>query len=110
MKCPRDSDALVPSTRKRVEIDVCPTCQGVWLDPKELAELIGSWRDLPRAQQAQADPLSCPRGCGPMTPCYYSELRQVLIDRCPRCQGIWLDHREIEWILNEVYRYRGSPG
>ena len=106
MQCPRDLHELVRTQRKRVDVDVCPTCNGVWLDASELGELIGTWRDLPRAQNAGPEKLPCPRGCGSMNSCWYSELRRVTVDRCPICDGIWLDNQEIDAILGEVYSFR----
>ena len=40
MKCPTDGTALVITHRRRVELDYCPTCHGVWLDRGELEKLI----------------------------------------------------------------------
>lgn len=36
MKCPACQTTLITSERMGLEIDVCPTCRGVWLDPGEL--------------------------------------------------------------------------
>ncbi len=35
-KCPRDGSALVPQASGTVTIDVCPMCEGIWLDKGEL--------------------------------------------------------------------------
>ena len=35
-KCPRDGTALVARTSGSVTIDVCPQCEGIWLDKGEL--------------------------------------------------------------------------
>jgi hypothetical protein len=35
-KCPRDGTALVTKESHHVTIDVCPTCDGIWLDKGEL--------------------------------------------------------------------------
>lgn len=40
MKCPVDSETLVMTDRKGVEIDYCPKCRGVWLDRGELDKII----------------------------------------------------------------------
>ncbi|KWF29819.1 zf-TFIIB domain-containing protein [Burkholderia pseudomultivorans] len=41
MKCPvcKTPDLLM-AERQSIEIDYCPTCRGVWLDPGELDKLI----------------------------------------------------------------------
>ena len=41
LKCPRCGQAdLVATDRQEIEIDVCPSCRGVWLDRGELEKLI----------------------------------------------------------------------
>lgn len=40
MRCPKDDTDLVEVERQGIEIDYCPTCKGVWLDRRELDELI----------------------------------------------------------------------
>ncbi|HRE16399.1 MAG TPA: zf-TFIIB domain-containing protein [Rhodocyclaceae bacterium] len=37
--CPNDSTHMVALNYKGVEIDVCPKCHGVWLDPGELEKI-----------------------------------------------------------------------
>ena len=39
MKCPDCNAELVQKTRDGVEMEVCPSCQGMWLSRQELAEL-----------------------------------------------------------------------
>lgn len=34
--CPRDGAKLAPHNAKGITIDVCPTCQGIWLDKGEV--------------------------------------------------------------------------
>jgi len=38
-RCPRDGEALVERTEEGTTIDVCPKCEGVWLDKGELEQL-----------------------------------------------------------------------
>lgn len=37
--CPHDQDKLVPFTFRNVEVDVCFTCLGVWLDANEFEKV-----------------------------------------------------------------------
>lgn len=39
MNCPRCTSELRAVPRDGIEIDVCPTCKGVWLDSGELERL-----------------------------------------------------------------------
>ena len=40
MRCPVCEDQLRPLERDGVEIEMCPTCKGVWLDRGELDALM----------------------------------------------------------------------
>ena len=40
MDCPSDGAVLLVAHRSGIEIDICPTCRGVWLDRGELDKLI----------------------------------------------------------------------
>lgn len=105
LTCVRCGAALRKVTLRRVEVDECPDCHGTWLDARELASLIGSWQDLPRAGPAAAGgPVClCPRCNCAMERRNYSESRRTVLDRCPTCSGIWLDRGELDSILSEIY-------
>ena len=40
MRCPVCEDQLRPIERNGVEIEMCPTCKGAWLDRGELEALL----------------------------------------------------------------------
>lgn len=42
LECPRCHSILAPKLEHGVEIDVCPLCQGVWLDRNELDQLLAA--------------------------------------------------------------------
>jgi len=93
-----------------VLVDVCPTCEGLWLDGGELQmlqeheeksipelrmeakrEVAGEKRQLVTAHGV------CPR-------CQAVELEErslagVLVDVCPRCGGIYFDWGELTQVL-----------
>jgi Zn-finger nucleic acid-binding protein len=39
MKCPNCNADLVQGRRDRVEMEICPSCQGMWLTRQELEQL-----------------------------------------------------------------------
>lgn len=43
--CPNDNDQMQKVSRDGVEIDICPSCKGVWLDRGELDKLLASERE-----------------------------------------------------------------
>jgi Zn-finger nucleic acid-binding protein len=66
IKCPKCAQAdLVAMDRNEIEIDVCPSCRGVWLDRGELDKIIersaggrsseSSGRDLDRDDDDRRD-------------------------------------------------------
>jgi len=42
MHCPKCGHALVTEHHGAVEVDLCPTCRGVWLDVNELEAIVAS--------------------------------------------------------------------
>ena len=53
--CPNDNAAMTKVARDGVELDICPTCRGVWLDRGELEKLLSLQKDDAEEQrQAEA--------------------------------------------------------
>lgn len=113
MKCPKDESVLESRTYEGdVEVDACPSCQGMWLDKGELEQieevrerdyseelkripdLIGPAYEMARQQTLPA--LDCPKCAAEMSRHEYAYCSQIMIDVCPKCQGVWLDKGEIE--------------
>ncbi len=42
MRCPKCGQSLAVQNYGRVEIDVCPSCRGIWLDANELETILAS--------------------------------------------------------------------
>lgn len=103
MRCPKCSASLEPVVYAGIEIDRCTRCHGLWFDAREIdrlqrargAEILDSgdphlgrqWDNLP-------GDIPCPR-------CRTRMVRWVDLDRdflkyerCPTCQGLWLDAGE----------------
>lgn len=56
LMCPNDNASMLKITREGVEIDICPTCRGVWLDRGELEKLLEKQKveaDAAQAEQAK---------------------------------------------------------
>ena len=45
LMCPNDNAAMQKVVRDGVEIDMCPTCRGVWLDRGELEKILSGGRE-----------------------------------------------------------------
>jgi Zn-finger nucleic acid-binding protein len=113
MRCPACGTALSQARAGDITVDVCKGgCGGIWFDRFELTKV-----DEPRESAGEAlldierkpglridldRRRSCPR-CGDMIMMrhFSSAKRQVVVDECPRCAGIWLDAGELRTIRTE---------
>lgn len=99
-------------------VDACyGGCGGIWFDPQELdrvdaraaSTLHTIWRDHNR-KVTLTEPRPCPR-CPEqvLDRRWFSELKQVEIDQCPRFGGIWLDEGEFSRIHHEIKGAKTTP-
>jgi len=44
MHCPKCGQKLTPENYGNVEVDVCPSCKGMWLDAQELEQIVENTR------------------------------------------------------------------
>lgn len=100
-ECPKDWTALRKEQRhsflRKVEVDVCPTCGGLFLDKNEVRALTGSeslHRLLTKYLGLDSDSqLVCPNCGGLMDG---EDAGGVRVDVCLDCKGVWLDAGELE--------------
>lgn len=112
MICPACDHSLTEVSVGQLAVDVCRGgCGGIWFDNFELQkvddELIGSALlriDYDRHRLVDYERRrNCPRCAGiMMMRHYFSERREVEVDTCPHCGGIWLDPGELAMIRREV--------
>ena len=80
-----------------IVIDVCPKCNGIWLDKGELGKLLKD-RNLSNyltkhIGTKSRSPMICPR-CGNIMDIEKAD--DVEVDVCLTCGGVWLDSGELE--------------
>ncbi len=100
LKCPACGEVMFVAEYRGVEIDTCGSCGGVWLDGGELEALAG----LAVPPKERPDPTLGPpeRDC-PI--CVHKLVKDrygrtdVVVDRCPYGDGVWLDAGELEQVL-----------
>jgi Zn-finger nucleic acid-binding protein len=107
MDCPACHSAMVTLELADVEIDHCLDCGGIWLDSGELELLMGdhakalgalgilAQNDSP-AERIRRCPL-CDKRMKKVA--VGSSQPPVVIDRCPRGQGLWFDRDELRQVL-----------
>jgi hypothetical protein len=65
---------------------------------RELGEIRRQQAEEAAAREARRG--TCPRGCP--TKLVEQSFRDILIDRCPTCHGVWLDPGELEKVSRET--------
>jgi len=110
MKCPNCGKELAAVDCNGFEIHECAGCNGRWFDRGQLRKAKDSeddylrWVDFdPFGKDAEglsvvSDGKECPGCSRKMMTLTYSK-SGVLIDKCPDCQGVWIDSGEFEKII-----------
>ena len=105
MKCPRCQIDLRTTDLGEygfIVLDVCPQCDGAWFDKGELDRLDESvWTDVERIGFEQAEShqhMNCPKCSGDLEPLSPKDAKELIVDRCPSCEGFWLDKGELDQI------------
>ena len=84
-----------------IEIDICPKCNGIWLDSGELKKVLKDREVtdyLTKYVGTKArSPLICPR-CRNLMDIEMAE--DIETDVCLKCRGIWLDAGELVDLKN----------
>jgi Zn-finger nucleic acid-binding protein len=110
LTCVKCTSVLDKARVGDVEVDLCPSCGGLWLDHGEIERLgRGRPEDLTRLRSALAgsstpDPVSETTTTCPACPGQLSEvvLGPVNIEYCPKCHGIFLDRGELDEAVKAV--------
>ena len=114
MKCPACKRVLRTIKVGPVSLDICQGgCGGIWFSGDELDKIVKSAAagketvaEITRSIEVTADEhrvlkcLSC-RGVK-LERKLFSLGSGVIMDRCPKCESIWLDHGELETIREET--------
>jgi Zn-finger nucleic acid-binding protein len=111
MNCPACKNTLREKAAGGMTLDICyGGCGGIWFDAVELqgvtaraaASLHTIWQ-IPHSDVKLTEPRFCPRCAGRVLDRkWFSNARQVEIDQCPQCGGIWLDAGEFTRIYEEI--------
>ena len=94
-----------------VEIDHCVNCGGIWLDtgeielllgnPQKAKQLVNSFRENPNSKE---NPRHCPICDVKMDKIIVDKAESLLlIDRCPKGDGLWFDKGELQNIFDKAH-------
>ena len=108
--CPRCHVPLDAGEYEGVAVEICGRCGGRWLDPADLKAIIDTAPppaggpavrtgiDLTGVQEDAP----CPRCGTPLEPFNYAGDSGVILDKCHRCGGLWLDAGDLDRVLAAV--------
>ena len=107
MNCPKcDYQLRHMELQESLTIDLCAGCKGIWYDKGELGFQQEMERDVPELDKSQKTckptDYPCPRCDATLDELEYSEGEHLMIDRCPKCEGIFLDRGEIRKVEHIV--------
>ncbi|MFQ5744031.1 MAG: zf-TFIIB domain-containing protein [Acidobacteriota bacterium] len=112
MNCPACDGQMNEKEAGGIKVDVCDGCGGIWFDQFELMKVdephesageslleIGAGKSaVVRRDQQRA----CPRCDGmQLRRHFFSVKKDVEVDECPECGGIWLDAGELGSIRSQ---------
>ena len=121
MKCPSCGVSLRQRKYHGLIVDICRECGGIWFDPGEMKDYIDFFvrdhdtipdaeirfdREIASVGRGAGVLKACPRCYEPMKEFNYAYDSNVILDRCPRCSGIWTDGGEIRKLAIYV---KGNP-
>ena len=103
MKCPKCNMDLKPKTHSGIELDACPSCEGMWLDFEELDQLEDSVfsRDESKGTTIFAtfpSKLLCAK-CGQPLKGFKYRYYELELEFCEQEHGFWLDKGEEKRVL-----------
>ena len=113
MICPVCKSDMIVVERNKIELDYCTNCGGTWFDSGELELLLASFgvpdsnaylSNILHGREARTaeKPRKCPVCSQKMRKSNIGERPKVLIDACPRGDGIWFDGGELQQLLTEI--------
>ena len=110
MNCPVCKNAMITLELAEVEIDHCTECEGIWLDTGELRLLLGEAENAGQLLDSfKIDPTStekirkCPICDKKMQKVVVgSSNLTLLLDKCRRGDGLWLDKGELNNIFDRA--------
>jgi len=98
--CPECHRNFVIVKVKGIEMEYCLFCKGCWLEEEELKSLSESTSEIPvPGLRERKSRYKCPVCKAGMTECVFKRRHNLLVDKCPRDHGIYLENKELERVL-----------
>ena len=109
MECPACKGFLITVEYDQVEVDVCTSCRGVWLDSGELELILRkcgceepAWAVRGRLADGTAPPDArpCPICGKKMLRGQFAPPSDAVLDKCGDGDGLWFDSGELKQVLS----------
>lgn len=114
--CPRCTLVTNRLSFRKWWVAVCPRCEGCFTEEDDLVSMLrqpdlrlSSLRPAllknlapPHSSEEDREPIRCPACQNIMRREHFSDVKTVLIDRCPEGHGIWLDDGELGTLLTTL--------
>ncbi len=104
MKCPNCKSDLVPAVRHQLQVNLCPSCKGMWLEQPELGQLEDEafdfgdrWKGTLVFNSA-ATTHQCPE-CSAFLRHFRYRFYDLQMEFCPNQDGYWLEDNEDTRVL-----------
>lgn len=113
MICPICKSPMIVVEHKKIELDYCPKCYGVWFDSGEL-ELFLDSLNLENRDQFFSNMLNAPEAKTPekkrrcpicaqrMKKVLVGKKPNILVDVCQRSDGLWFDGGEVGELIKQL--------
>lgn len=117
LSCPLCKKLFTGGLIDEYQADYCESCRGLLMNRRDFAELVRrrrAWADTASVTPtpARLDELRRRTGCAKcgsvMTTDWYYGPGSVIIDRCVRCDLVWLDYGELKQIIDAPGIDRGT--
>jgi Zn-finger nucleic acid-binding protein len=115
--CPACRTPLAAATLNQGAAHYCQQCRGLLLDRQTFVEVVQTKRAWATSEPRTPGPLNrrdlervvdCPRCRKRMSTHPYYGPGRIVIDTCDTCNLVWLDHGELERVVDAPGRDRGS--
>jgi Zn-finger nucleic acid-binding protein len=113
MICPACKKDMIVVEYSQIELDYCLNCHGVWFDSDELElflksidldtpDLLISRIAVSTEASTPEKKIRCPLCRRKMKKTTIGERLEILIDACPRKDGLWFDGGEVAQLVKEL--------
>jgi Zn-finger nucleic acid-binding protein len=113
MICPACKSDMIVVEHRKIELDYCTSCRGVWFDAGELELLLESaglegvepllagLASLTEADSKEKK-RKCPICIRKMKKVLVGQKPEILLDICPQGDGIWFDGGELAQLMKQL--------